>query len=227
MSTLLKPMAGITATADKKLGAGRWLTLHEITFNDPSGTERRWEVCRRANAANTPEGEQSVDAVDVIAVIKNSQGQATNVILVVQYRPALKAYTVEFPSGLIDGNEEPAAAALRELQEETGFGQESGHSITRVISTSVPLAYEPGLTSSCSKVVVVEIEMEAEEIFGPKALLRKSRLEDDEWSLQVVVLPLSGLLKSLSDIQASAGGASKLVLDSRLYAWALGRELGY
>lgn len=88
-------------------------------------------------------------------MIKNSQGQATNVILVVQYRPALSAFTVEFPSGLIDGSEEPATAAIRELQEETGFGQESGHK-TRVVSTSVPVAYEPGLTSSCSKVVVVE-----------------------------------------------------------------------
>jgi 8-oxo-dGTP pyrophosphatase MutT (NUDIX family) len=94
--------------------------------------------------------------VDVIAVIKNSQGQATNVILVVQYRPALRAFSVEFPSGLIDGGEEPATAAIRELQEETGFSQKSGHKI-KVISTSVPVAYEPGLTSSCSKAVVVEV----------------------------------------------------------------------
>lgn len=99
----------------------------------------------------------STPAVDVVAVIKNSQGQATNVILVVQYRPALGAFSVEFPSGLVDGGEEPATAAIRELQEETGFSQESGHKIN-VISTSVPVAYEPGLTSSCSKVVVVEVK---------------------------------------------------------------------
>ncbi|KAF8953825.1 nudix hydrolase-like protein [Podila verticillata] len=226
MSDHLKPLAEISTTRDQKLGAGRWLTLHEVTFNDPSGIERRWEVCRRSNAANKPDGEQSVDAVDVIAVIKNSQGQATNVVLVVQYRPALSAFAVEFPSGLIDGSEEPATAAIRELQEETGFGQESGHKI-RVVSTSVPVAYEPGLTSSCSKVVVVEIEMEQEELFGPNALPRKPRLEDDEWSLQIVILPVSGLLHSLKELQTFAGGASKLVLDSRLYAWAIGRELGY
>lgn len=95
-------------------------------------------------------------------MIKNSQGQATNVILVVQYRPALSAFTVEFPSGLIDGGEEPATAAIRELQEETGFSQESGHKV-KVISTSVPVAYEPGLTSSCSKVVVAEVS----DIFFP------------------------------------------------------------
>lgn len=39
--------------------------------------------------------------------------------------------------------------------------------------------------------------MEQEELFGPNSLPRKPRLEDDEWSLQVVILPLSGLLHSL------------------------------
>lgn len=39
--------------------------------------------------------------------------------------------------------------------------------------------------------------MEQEELFGPNALPRKPLLEDDEWSLQVVILPVSGLLHSL------------------------------
>lgn len=66
MSAHLKPLAEISTTHDQKLGAGRWLTLHEVAFNDPSGTERRWEVCRRSNAANKPDCEQSVDG-EVIA----------------------------------------------------------------------------------------------------------------------------------------------------------------
>lgn len=61
MSAHLKPLAKINTTCDHKLGAGRWLTLHEVTFKDPSGIERRWEVCRRSNAASQPDGEQSVD----------------------------------------------------------------------------------------------------------------------------------------------------------------------
>lgn len=61
MSAHLKPLAKIGTTRDQKLGAGRWLTLHEVAFNDPSGIERRWEVCRRSNAENKPDGEQSVD----------------------------------------------------------------------------------------------------------------------------------------------------------------------
>ena len=97
--------------------------------------------------------------------------------------------------------------------------------------------------------------MEQHQLFGPESV-RKPKLEDDEWSLQVSIMPLQGLLKSLQgkvqlipighdtaviltsmlicdslhatvDLQSSAGGYSKLVLDSRLYTWALGRELGY
>ncbi len=41
--------------------------------------------------------------------------------LVRQYRPAIEAFTLEFPAGLRDGDEPPEQAALRELAEETGL----------------------------------------------------------------------------------------------------------
>ncbi|KAG0299574.1 nudix hydrolase-like protein [Dissophora globulifera] len=121
-------------------------------------------------------------AVDVITIIKNGQGQATHVALVIQYRPAMGAYTIEFPSGLLDGDEPASSAALRELEEEVGFGAQHGHSI-QVIRTSDQVAYEPGMTNSCSQVVIIEVTMELHQLFGPESL-RKPRLEDDEWSLQ-------------------------------------------
>ena len=43
------------------------------------------------------------------------------VLVVRQYRPALERYTLELPSGLVDPGETPAAAAGRELLEETGY----------------------------------------------------------------------------------------------------------
>ncbi|KAF9108546.1 nudix hydrolase-like protein [Mortierella sp. GBA35] len=238
MSTLEKPIYEIKHTADTLLGKGRWLSLHQVQFKDPSGTERGWEVCRRvkpnsaqaiadeANTPHLPHNTASVDAVDVITIIKNSKGKATHIVLVVQYRPALSAYSIEFPSGLIDADELPEKAALRELEEETGFSASAGHSV-KVVKIGVPTAYEPGLTGSCSRVVVIEVQMEQEQLLGPNSPLRKAKPEDDEWSLQVLALPLPGLLKSLQDLQAEVGGQSKLVLDSRLYAWAIGRELGY
>lgn len=37
----------IKHTEDTVLGKGRWLSLHQVQFQDPSGTPRGWEVCRR------------------------------------------------------------------------------------------------------------------------------------------------------------------------------------
>ena len=44
-----------------------------------------------------------------------------NLVLVRQYRHNLKAHVLEFPAGTISGGEDPEAAALRELEEETGY----------------------------------------------------------------------------------------------------------
>ncbi|KAI7818897.1 NUDIX hydrolase domain-like protein [Gamsiella multidivaricata] len=228
MTALEKPLANVKIISDEKRGNGRWLSLHEVKFTDPSGTERGWEVCRRISPGSK-EGRinsgPSIDAVDVITIIKNSRGEATHVALVIQYRPAMGTYTIEFPSGLVDAEEHVSEAALRELEEEVGFSVKYGHSV-KVINTFDPIAYEPGITNSCSCAVVVEVVMEQEQLFGPNSM-RNPSLEEDEWSLQVAILPLQGLLKTLQELQFSVGGYSKLVLDSRLYTWALGRELGY
>ncbi|KAG0362981.1 hypothetical protein BGZ54_008390 [Gamsiella multidivaricata] len=203
MTALEKPLANVKIISDEKRGNGRWLSLHEVKFTDPSGTERGWEVCRRISPGSK-EGRinsgPSIDAVDVITIIKNSRGEATHVALVIQYRPAMGTYTIEFPSGLVDAEEHVSEAALRELEEEVGFSVKYGHS--------------------------VKVVMEQEQLFGPNSM-RNPSLEEDEWSLQVAILPLQGLLKTLQELQFSVGGYSKLVLDSRLYTWALGRELGY
>ena len=43
------------------------------------------------------------------------------VVLIRQYRPAIKAYLYEFPAGTINKGEKPSSCAGRELIEETGF----------------------------------------------------------------------------------------------------------
>jgi len=57
------------------------------------------------------------DYVTVLALTRDGR-----VPLVRQYRPAVEAYTIELPSGHIDGPESAEAAARRELLEETGCG---------------------------------------------------------------------------------------------------------
>lgn len=49
-----------------------------------------------------------------------------NLVLVRQYRHNLKAHVLEFPAGTVSDGEQPEAAALRELEEETGYALADG-----------------------------------------------------------------------------------------------------
>ena len=56
------------------------------------------------------------DYVSVVAVTPDHR-----TVLVRQYRPAVEKFTLELPSGHVDGGETPEQAAGRELFEETGY----------------------------------------------------------------------------------------------------------
>lgn len=64
---------------------------------------------------------ESRDWVNVIALRTHGEGEAPGVLLVRQWRFGTGAETLEIPGGVVDAGESPAAAARRELQEETGF----------------------------------------------------------------------------------------------------------
>ncbi len=56
------------------------------------------------------------DWVNIIALTKENE-----VVLIEQYRQGAEEIMLEIPGGMIDGDEEPEAAARRELLEETGY----------------------------------------------------------------------------------------------------------
>lgn len=81
------------------------LRIREDTFADPRDESPHPRVVITAP-----------DWVNVVALTR--EGDA---ILVRQFRFGVEANTLEIPGGMVDAGEEPAAAAARELGEETGF----------------------------------------------------------------------------------------------------------
>jgi ADP-ribose pyrophosphatase len=79
------------------------------------------EVCLREGAPYETYHSVSQDAyVSVFAMTRDQR-----IPLIRQYRPAVEDYTWEFPAGTVDPGESAAAAAGRELLEETGLHAES------------------------------------------------------------------------------------------------------
>lgn len=57
----------------------------------------------------------------------------------------------ELPAGLVDENETPEQAAIRELEEETGYKS------SNVLESSSVLASDPGMTTANMKLVTVDV----------------------------------------------------------------------
>lgn len=78
-------------------------------------------VTRAVSTPHSPDPREfhSIKVADYVGILAvTTDGR---VPLVRQYRPALDRFTLELPSGLLDGQEEPIKTAARELEEETGF----------------------------------------------------------------------------------------------------------
>lgn len=82
-----------------------WFRVHEETWNELSDFEQQpfYRI-------------ESSDGVLVLAMTKKEE-----MILVRQFRPALRRRTLEFPAGSVEAGEAPEEAAARELLDETGY----------------------------------------------------------------------------------------------------------
>ncbi|HLF28707.1 MAG TPA: NUDIX hydrolase [Anaerolineae bacterium] len=88
----------------RRIYAGRIVNLRVDDVRTPDGYETIREIVEHPGAV-------------ALVVIDDSD----NVLLVKQYRHAVRRITTEIPAGTLAPGEDPAVAAPRELEEETGY----------------------------------------------------------------------------------------------------------
>ncbi|KAM5340023.1 ADP-sugar pyrophosphatase isoform 2-T2 [Glossophaga mutica] len=154
-----------------------------------------WETVKRT----TRKG-QSADGVTIIPVLQRTLHYEC-IVLVKQFRPPMGCYCLEFPAGLIDDNESPEAAALRELEEETGYKGD-------VAECSPAVSMDPGLSNCSTHIVTVTINGDEAENVRPKP--------KPEF-VEVISLPKNDLMKRLEALVAE----EHLTVDARVYSYAL------
>lgn len=91
-------------TATQEIYDGKLIGLRVETVTLPNGETARREIV------------QHPGAVAMVPLLDDGR-----VVLVRQFRLAANRITLEIPAGTLDGDEDPQAAAARELQEEIGF----------------------------------------------------------------------------------------------------------
>ncbi|MBP7686390.1 MAG: NUDIX hydrolase [Thermoflexales bacterium] len=96
-----------TVLASERIYEGRLINLRVDQIRTAAGVESVREIVEHPGA---------------IALI--ALDDAGRVLLVKQYRHAVRTVTLEIPAGILELGEEPAAAAQRELREETGYRAE-------------------------------------------------------------------------------------------------------
>jgi 8-oxo-dGTP pyrophosphatase MutT (NUDIX family) len=132
----------------------KWLALQTISYTDQEGTERKWDYVSRT----TKQESADADAVVIVALLRHyGSDTVLDTLLVEQFRPPVGRSTFEFPAGLIDKDETPERAALRELREETGYVGEACKTLPTV-SRSVCMS--PGVTNESVQIVVVQVDLD-------------------------------------------------------------------
>ncbi|XP_053572447.1 ADP-sugar pyrophosphatase [Bombina bombina] len=188
-----------TVLKEEPVMKGKWVELYKTTYGDHEGKTRTWETVKRATRI---EG-NSADGVAIIPVLQRTLHYEC-MVLIKQFRPPMGSYCLEFPAGLIDKNETPQQAALRELEEETGYQGE-------VIECSPVACMDPGLSNCTTHVVTVHINGD-----DPVNNKPKPKLEFAE----TILLPKFELRKRIDDLLSK----EKLIVDARVYTYALAME---
>ncbi|KAK0533339.1 hypothetical protein OC835_003048 [Tilletia horrida] len=199
-STADSRSARVVKTSPLEEAQAKWVKLKSIDWVDPEGRDRKWEAADRTTRKGP------VDAVAICAIIHKPSWSGPHVLLVSQFRPPCAASVIEMPAGLVDAEDSKSGededkgivrAAVRELREETGYGEHQEGTKMDVVETSTVMMNDPGLTGANMKLCLVHIQV-ADDAPDPVA-------EPEEGEhIERHLVPLKGLYASLKGENAFA-----------------------
>lgn len=143
------------------------LNVHQVRL--PDGTRAQREVLHHPGAV-------------AMVALDNAQ----NVVLVKQFRSGSRRITLEIPAGLLEPDEDPQDAIVREMREETGYRPQTVTAIGGVYPV-------PGISD------------EYIHLFYGRDLVHDPLAQDDEEFIEVVRLPIETALAMIDRGEINEG----------------------
>ncbi|MGB5745882.1 MAG: NUDIX hydrolase [Desulfobacterales bacterium] len=130
-----------------KLTNLKWLNMFEVVYKDKNGRNKSWQIATRAKQPKCVSGRYTDPDAVVIVAFHTAKNK---IVITREYRVPLADFEYGFPAGLVDDGERVEQAVRRELKEETGL------TLTRVISISPPVYSSAGMTDESVAMVYIE-----------------------------------------------------------------------
>lgn len=138
---------------EKILYKGKWLAIKQSSYKNSNNQEVVWESIQRTNT-------------NMSVVICAKMIPSQRYILIKQYRVPINNYVIGFPAGLVESGT-TEAAAIRELEEETGY-------VGVIKEISPVIAANPALLSDRVQIAYMEIDEDLAQNKKPKQNLESA-----------------------------------------------------
>lgn len=177
----------------QKLTDNPFLNLYHIDAVDTDGKDFNYYFASRNKENNIKMKTHDVRPEGIVIYGVTTENEP-KLVLIKQYRYPLDAYIYELPAGLVDGDETPAQAAVREMKEETGLSlevYEGGAELYRR-----PFYMGPGFTDEMSCAV-----------FGTVTGTPNHDSKESTEDIQVILADRAEVRRILTEEQVSLRGA--------------------